>query len=78
MNKHHSDEFVFRYSTPSNYIDALKEYKEIKWPTKNDDMFPYEDKPDSFWTGYFSSRPNDKSLIRRASRLFYSSSHLMA
>ena len=75
MNKHHGNEFLFMYSTPSNYIDALKE-KDIKWPTKYDDMFPYEDKHDTFWTGYYSSRPNDKAFIRRASSYFRSSSQL--
>jgi len=59
MNEHHQSDYIFKYSTPSIYIDALKE-KDVKWPTKYDDLFPYSDDPDSYWTGYFTSRANDK------------------
>ena len=59
MNENHNDEYFFKYSTPSIYIDALKE-KEVVWPTKYDDLFPYADDPESYWTGYFTSRANDK------------------
>ncbi len=54
------------YSTPSRYLDALANAN-VKWPTKYDDMFPYADDPLSYWTGYFTSRANDKEYIRRAS-----------
>ena len=40
---------------------------EAEFPTKYDDMFPYADYPDAYWTGFFSSRANDKEYIRRAS-----------
>ena len=75
MNKHHSDKYHFRYSTPSNYIDALAKL-EVAWPTKYDDLFPYADNPDAYWTGYFSARANDKEYIRRASHNFHASSQL--
>jgi lysosomal alpha-mannosidase len=54
------------YSTPGMYIDAVNKV-DIEWPTKYDDMFPYADNENSFWTGYFSSRANDKEYIRRIS-----------
>lgn len=54
------------YSTPGMYVDAVNE-QDIEWPTKYDDMFPYADNENSFWTGYFSSRANNKEYIRRAS-----------
>jgi hypothetical protein len=44
MNKHYSDKYKFRYSTPSDYVDAIKKHN-VKWPTKYDDMFPYSDAP---------------------------------
>lgn len=66
MNEHHGDQFEFKYSTPSIYIDALAA-KNISWPTKTDDMMPYSDGPNAFWTGYFSSRPDDKSSVRKFS-----------
>jgi hypothetical protein len=57
MNDHYGDKYLFRYSTPSDYIDAVAT-AEIEWPTKYDDMFPYSDDGYSYWTGYFSSRPD--------------------
>lgn len=71
MNAHHSDRYIFKYSTPSMYVDALKKY-DIEWPTKYDDMLPYSDSPNAYWTGFFSSRANSKEYVRRAS------SHMMA
>jgi hypothetical protein len=40
MNKHHGDKYLLKYSTPSNYIDALSKLN-ITWPVKKDDGFPY-------------------------------------
>lgn len=64
FNARYSD-MQLMYSTPSMYIDAIA--GNAQWPTKYDDMFPYADNPLSFWTGYFTSRANDKGYIRRAS-----------
>ena len=77
MNTHHSDKYHFKYSTPSNYADALAK-KNVSWPTKYDDMFPYGDGPDAYWTGYFTARPNHKSYIRTASHNFHASNQLFA
>lgn len=41
------------------YVDGLAS-ENIEWPTKYDDMFPYADDDVSYWTGYFTSRANDK------------------
>ena len=65
------------YSTPSMYVDAIAE-ENIEWPTKYDDLFPYADNEDSYWTGYFSSRANDKGYMRRASQTLHSSSKLFS
>lgn len=73
MNENYKDKYNFFYSTPSMYVDALATYN-VSFPTKYDDMFPYSDNPDSYWTGYFSSRPNDKEYIRKASHIFDASS----
>ena len=51
------------YSTPGQYIDALKA-ENITWPTKYDDMFPYADNPQDYWSGYFSSRQAAKKQVR--------------
>jgi len=58
------DDITLIYSTPSNYIDTISKLDHT-WPTKYDDMFPYADNENSFWTGYFTSRANDKEYIRR-------------
>ena len=65
------------YSTPSMYVDAIAAEK-IEWPTKYDDLFPYADNENSYWTGYFSSRANDKGYMRRASQTLHSSNKLFA
>jgi lysosomal alpha-mannosidase len=65
------------YSTPSMYVDAVAAEK-IVWPTKYDDMFPYADTDVAFWTGYFSSRANDKKYMRDASHALHSSNKLFA
>jgi lysosomal alpha-mannosidase len=75
MSEHHSDKYNLIYSTPSKYVDAIA-MKNVSWPTKYDDMFPYSDGPDAYWTGYFSSRANDKEYVRRASHNFHASMQL--
>lgn len=45
MNKYHSDKYIFKYSTPSEYVNALQKY-DVKWPTKYDDLMPYGSAPD--------------------------------
>jgi hypothetical protein len=41
-------------------------------------MFPYADNDLSFWTGYFTSRANDKKYMRDASHTLHSSNKLFA
>jgi len=54
------------YSTPSCYVDALHA-SAGPWPTKQDDFFPYSSDPHAYWTGYFTSRPALKGIIRQTS-----------
>lgn len=77
LNKYHSDKFVFKYSTPGQYVDAIKKAN-IEWPTKYDDLFPLFSEEDHAWTGYFTSRANNKDYVRRTSRLTHASSQLYA
>ncbi|CCD67087.1 Alpha-mannosidase [Caenorhabditis elegans] len=54
------------YSTPACYTKAVQ----AKTPTlsvKHDDFFPYASGRHSYWTGYFTSRPAFKGMIRQAS-----------
>lgn len=52
------------YSTPSCYLKALNE-ADISWPSKTDDFFPYASDPHAYWTGYFTSRPALKGMVRQ-------------
>jgi lysosomal alpha-mannosidase len=65
------------YSTPSMYIDAVNA-EGLTYTTKYDDMFPYADNDQSYWTGFFTSRANDKEYIRRAEHTFHASNKLFA
>ena len=66
-----------QYSTPSIYLRAIAaENPDAKWPTKYDDMMPYSDKDEAFWTGYFTSRANAKDYVRRASHNLFASNKL--
>jgi len=33
MNENYGDKYLFKYSTPSDYIDAIQKY-DVEWPTK--------------------------------------------
>lgn len=53
-------------STPTKYVDALKQEK-VEWPIKYGDFLNYYNKPGgsreqehSFWSGFYSSRPDFK------------------
>lgn len=65
------------WSTPSMYVDAV--YADnLTWTTKYDDMFPYADNDVSYWTGFYTSRANDKEYIRRAQHTLMASNKLFA
>lgn len=66
-----------RYSTVQDYVDSVKA-EEIIWPTKYDDMFPYADSTDQYWTGYFTSRANSKSQIRFGQHNLHASEKLFS
>lgn len=72
MNKHFGHRYHFKYSTPSEYFDALHSLN-LHWPTKTDDFLPYGDKKDAYWTGFYTSRPNLKGFISRAQNNFHAS-----
>jgi len=81
INMQYPDNFTLRYSTPSEYIDAIAQ-ENITWPTKYDDLFPYSDKTGNseiksdFWTGYFTSKANSKGFVRKGSSFTHASNAL--
>ena len=64
-------------STPSIYTKAVHK-SGVKLPVNTADFFPYADGPDSYWTGYFTSRAVLKGYIRDSSNEFRASDKLLA
>ena len=65
------------YSTPSIYVET-KNRANLTWTTKQDDIFPYADGADAYWTGYFTSRPALKRYVRVQSAFLQVARHLEA
>ncbi|KAB1201796.1 Lysosomal alpha-mannosidase [Morella rubra] len=63
------------YSTPSIYTDA-KNAENGSWPLKTDDYFPYADRANSYWTGFFTSRPALKRYVRMLSGYYLAARQL--
>lgn len=57
------------YSTPSCYTLAVNKANK-HYTTKTDDFFPYASGPNSFWTGYFTSRASLKGFVRYSNNVF--------
>lgn len=57
FNKKFGEEFQLMYSTPSKYLDAIIATN-FSLPTTYNDMVPYADFDNSFWSGFYTSRAN--------------------
>ena len=71
LNQHPELGVTAQFSTPTEYTKAV--FEEVKnnrihLAEKTDDFFPYRDEPHAYWTGYFTSKPWLKGMIRQASR----------
>lgn len=77
FNKHNKANMTMLYSTPGTYIDSLHA-QDITWPTKYDDMFPYGDNPQDYWTGYFSSRQAAKKQVRDGQANLHASAQFLS
>ena len=78
FNKHNTANITLMYSTPGEYLDSLYEQKDIVWPVKYDDMFPYSDNHEDFWTGYYTSRQSSKKFVRDGQSNMHASNYLYA
>lgn len=54
---------TLRYSTLSEYFDAMRASLTRALPVFAGDFFPYADNSRSYWTGYFTSRPGLKASL---------------
>ena len=66
------------YSTPSCYLKAINEAQSEGWSEKTDDFMPYASDPDSYWSGYFSSKPTSKRLMHEASQILQATRQISA
>ena len=64
MNQDHR--VTTQYSTPSLYFRA-KNAENLTWTVTTADFFPYASAPHSYWTGYLTSRPALKRMVRTSS-----------
>lgn len=64
----HTYNMTIRWSTLGEYFRSLHDKPASFWPLKKSqtDYFPYADDVDSWWTGYFTSRPQLKGQVRQA------------
>ena len=78
------DKLNMFYSNPNKYTDCkhkeISEAQKMNGPfeTKTDDFFPYSDRPNGFWTGYFTSRPALKRLERVGSSFLLAARQITA
>lgn len=59
---------TIKYATLADYFETVNKV-EHKWPVYEEDFFPYADGDEAYWTGYFTSYANVKSLIRTTATL---------
>mmetsp|Transcript_3370 Transcript_3370/g.4180 ORF Transcript_3370/g.4180 Transcript_3370/m.4180 type:complete len:766 (-) Transcript_3370:54-2351(-) len=75
----HSEELGIRaqYSTLSDYFAAVRASGET-WTTREIDFFPYIDNNQSYWTGFYTSRPDLKQLCRETDAVMRVSEIILA
>ncbi len=69
----YGSEFNVFYSTPACYVKAVNEAN-VTWSLKKYDFFPYH--TDLYWSGYYSSRPALKYMVRQGSSLLQACKHM--
>ncbi|GJQ83732.1 hypothetical protein Trydic_g20608 [Trypoxylus dichotomus] len=60
------------YSTPSCYLKAVNEEamtRNLTFPLKVDDFFPYASDENAYWVGYYTSRPTSKRYERQGNNI---------
>ena len=71
INQDHSLGVNIKFSNLRDYFEAISKTQEedqsLSFPLYQGDYFPYIDKDQDYWTGYFTTRPYAKGLSRRLS-----------
>lgn len=77
-NENQKTNMSFIYSTPTKYVQSLKD-ENITWPViKNHDFLPYAKEHNIYWSGFFTSRPGLKKQVKDYSALYHSQQKLYA
>ena len=65
VNKNMKGKMKMIYSTPSQYFKSVLDSDVEFQKHSNYDFYPYADNAHCYWTGYFTTRPNMKGLIKQ-------------
>ncbi|XP_017057354.2 lysosomal alpha-mannosidase [Drosophila ficusphila] len=65
------------YSTPACYLNSVHQSVQ-SYPNKTLDFFPYGSDTNSFWTGYYTSRPTQKRFERDGNHVLQVAKQLSA
>ncbi|OQV21444.1 Alpha-mannosidase 2x [Hypsibius exemplaris] len=74
INSNPANDVIMQFGTLKNYYDAVFERSGTpdaptpSLPSVQGDFFPYADKYEDYWTGYFTSRPFYKQMSRELER----------
>lgn len=77
INKQYEGQMKLIYSTPSRYFNTVLSQVDSWSEYQGQDFFPYAENPNSYWTGYPTSRPYLKGLVREAGNYLTTSSHFL-
>lgn len=69
---------TLKYSTPSLYLEEINKIDNMKLGVKTDDFFPYAHKPNTYWSGYYTSRVALKVMVRDLCRYFQHSRNFLS
>lgn len=76
-NYKNNSNIKYRFSTPSEYIKAVRDEK-LPYDVYTEDLFPIAKATNEIWTGYFTSKPAFKKQIKDSSSLMHAHSKLFA
>lgn len=75
INNNPKFNMMMKYGTLKTYLmEVKKQYNTSNSPIYSDDFLPYTDSPNDYWTGYYSSRPEQKRAIRELQETYYAAS----
>ena len=71
------EKWNFFFSTPSKYLKSIEKYINKLNVEEDFDFYPYAEKKYCYWTGYFTSRPYLKGIIKKLSNIYLIFSKLL-